>query len=344
MPQAIKVAHAEEGPDFRPRRKEGWLLAQLAGLRPAGQATARSAGAPGAVGSAPAVVTLTQHPQSLPHAALEIPRDRDVLIRELQKELRRVGCYEGELNGVWTHTTRRAMKTFTDRVNASLPVDEPDAILFAMVQGQQDPVCGQPCPAGQGLSRDGLCLPDAILAKAARATPPVPVEVHRSDGASAIKRVASIADLADDRGGGLAPSLRGCLDCETVPSASAPEGRMGLAGPLDDARPANVERGRPTAKPYQRGRTAAGRGCNATRPALPPGRRAALLRKRFSSVSIPVCRAVPSRPLHPHPGRLRDKVSVTGVDLRSRLPGGIPRSDRPVGANCIWIFAILPAR
>lgn len=257
LPQAIKVAHAEEGPDFRPRRKEGWLLAQFAELRPAGQATARSAGAPGAVGSAPAVVTLTQHPQSLPHAALEIPRDRDVLIRELQKELRRVGCYEGELNGVWTHTTRRAMKTFTDRVNASLPVDEPDAILFAMVQGQQDPVCGQPCPAGQGLSRDGLCLPDAILAKAARATTPVAVEVHRSDGASAIKRVASIATWPTTVAVASLQSLADASIAGSRSSASAPEGRMGLAGPLDDARPANVERGRPTAKPYQRGRTAA---------------------------------------------------------------------------------------
>jgi hypothetical protein len=55
-----------------------------------------------------------------------IPKDRDTLARELQKELKRVGCYVGEVNGAWSPSTRRAMKMFIDRVNASLPVEEPD--------------------------------------------------------------------------------------------------------------------------------------------------------------------------------------------------------------------------
>ena len=122
------------------------------------------------------MVTVAPRP-SEPAAASRtaaIPRDRDALARELQKELRRVGCYEGELNGAWTPSTRRAMKAFTDRVNATLPVEEPDAVLFAMVQGQQDRVCGKPCPAGQGISEDGRCLPNAILAKAAKRMSPAP--------------------------------------------------------------------------------------------------------------------------------------------------------------------------
>src|SRR5436190_23656182 len=124
--------------------------------------------------SAPVVVTIAQRPSepsAAPPRATSIPRDRDTLARELQKELRRVGCYEGELNGVWTPLTRRAMKAFTDRVNATLPVDEPDAILFAMVQGHQDRACGKPCPSGQGLSEDGRCLPSAILAKSVKKAP-----------------------------------------------------------------------------------------------------------------------------------------------------------------------------
>src|SRR5262249_17352576 len=134
-------------------------------------------------GSAPVVVTLA--PRSGDAAAsrtVAIPRDRDSLARELQKELRRVGCYEGELNGVWTPATRRAMKSFIDRVNATLPVDEPDAVLFAMVHGQQERVCGKPCPADQGLSEDGRCLPTAILAKAARKTSPTAVATNVPGG------------------------------------------------------------------------------------------------------------------------------------------------------------------
>src|SRR5947207_1138662 len=89
------------------------------------------------------------------------------MARELQRELKRVGCYDGEINATWTPSTRRAMKAFTDRVNATLPVEEPDYILLALVQSHQDNVCGKPCPAGQGLSEAGRCLPNAILARAA---------------------------------------------------------------------------------------------------------------------------------------------------------------------------------
>ena len=103
-----------------------------------------------------------------PQKAGAVPQDRDAIGRELQKELKRVGCYEGELNGAWTPSTRQAMKAFTDRVNATLPTDEPDSILLTLVQAYQDKVCGKPCPAGQGLSDVGRCVPNAILARAAK--------------------------------------------------------------------------------------------------------------------------------------------------------------------------------
>ena len=123
--------------------------------------------------SAPVVVTIAQRP-SEPAKAAPMPRDRDAIGRELQKELRRVGCYDGELNGAWTTSTKQAMKLFMDRVNASLPTDEPDSILLTMVRGYQDRVCGKPCPAGQGLGGDGRCVPNAILVRAAPKAP-VPV-------------------------------------------------------------------------------------------------------------------------------------------------------------------------
>ena len=127
--------------------------------------------------SAPVVVTIAQRPSEpsapAPQKAGSAPRDRDAIGRELQKELKRVGCYEGELNGAWTPLTRQAMKAFTDRVNATLPTDEPDSILLTLVQAYQDKVCGKPCPAGQGLSDAGRCVPTAILARAAKKGAPV---------------------------------------------------------------------------------------------------------------------------------------------------------------------------
>jgi hypothetical protein len=97
--------------------------------------------------------------------------DRTSLVRELQQELRRVGCYDGALNESWTPATRTAMKTFTNRINANLPIDKPDQILLTLVQGYRDRVCGVACPPGEGLAKDGRCLPNAILTLAAKKVP-----------------------------------------------------------------------------------------------------------------------------------------------------------------------------
>jgi hypothetical protein len=189
------------------------------------------AAASGPAFSAPVVVTIaprTSEPSgALSQKAVFVPKDRDSLARELQKELRRVGCYEGELNGAWTPTTKRAMKAYLDRVNATLPVEVPDYILFSLVQGQQDQVCGKACPAGQGLSEDGLCLPHPILAKAAKkgsslaglpkAERPSPAVV----GWSTTTTVVASAQPTLATGSAAPPGA----------TAALPEGRMALAGP-----------------------------------------------------------------------------------------------------------------
>ncbi len=91
---------------------------------------------------------------------------RAELTRDLQKELARVGCYGGEITGAWTPSTKRAMSAFMDRVNASLPVNEPDYILLTLVQGHAAAACGVDCPAGQALNGDGRCVPQAVIAQA----------------------------------------------------------------------------------------------------------------------------------------------------------------------------------
>src|SRR5262249_5132261 len=87
--------------------------------------------------SAPAVATVAPHrgERHIPQERFASPKDRDSLTRELQKELRRVGCYHGEINGTWSQSTRGAMKVLIERVNARLPIEEPDAVLYALVKG-----------------------------------------------------------------------------------------------------------------------------------------------------------------------------------------------------------------
>jgi hypothetical protein len=53
------------------------------------------------------------------------PADDDArreLVRDLQRELKRVGCFEGEATGSWGPSTKRAMTAFTERVNATLVI------------------------------------------------------------------------------------------------------------------------------------------------------------------------------------------------------------------------------
>ncbi len=89
---------------------------------------------------------------------------REQLVRDIQYELRRAGCYDGEVQGAWNNATRQAMHTFTQRMNASLPVDQPDYVLLTLLQAQQAQSCKSGCPAGQ-TAAGGRCVPGATVAQ-----------------------------------------------------------------------------------------------------------------------------------------------------------------------------------
>jgi len=96
------------------------------------------------------------------------PRDADAryeLVLDIQQQLRHAGCYWGRLDGSWGYATKDAMKEFTDRVNATLPLDEPDYVQLTLIQSRSDIVCGA-CPAGQSLSASGRCVGLPITAQA----------------------------------------------------------------------------------------------------------------------------------------------------------------------------------
>ena len=175
---------------------------------------------------APVVVTIVPRtneaavktPSAPANSATSTPGDRASLARELQRELRRVGCYDGELNGSWTVATRKAMKAFTIRVNATLPTDGPDYILLALLRGHPDRACGIACPAGQGLAdADGRCLPNAILARATQKVPQRSTSLPTADQPAV-------------------PVITGWSTTTTAPPALRypGEGLMTLAGPSEE--------------------------------------------------------------------------------------------------------------
>lgn len=151
--------------------------------------------------AAAVVVTLPQRavPPAIaprPQPASPRPDGQGAIVRQIQGELRRVGCYDGDINGVWTTSTRFAMQVFIERVNARLPIDKPDAAHLALVQGQQEKVCGAaPCPAADARRADARCKPDATLAKAADRPEPSEAAPTRTPAppASAAPAVAAVA-------------------------------------------------------------------------------------------------------------------------------------------------------
>jgi hypothetical protein len=94
--------------------------------------------------------------------------DPVTLVRELQRELHRVGCYSAQVTGLWTPSTRRAMQEFMGRANASLPVDKPDEVLLALVRSFPGKACGAPCPPGESLTPAGRCVPGVAADGVAR--------------------------------------------------------------------------------------------------------------------------------------------------------------------------------
>jgi len=162
--------------------------------------------------SSPFVTAVIPHigEPRIPQEQFAIPKDREILTRELQKELRRVGCYEGDISGNWSQSTRRAMKTFIERMNARLPIEEPNAVLYALVKGQHELVCGKSCSYGEVQSADGRCV--VLLAHIKSKTAP--------SATTAVEK----------------PVVGGSAG--TMPQLTEPslEGRMALAGP--SARPA----------------------------------------------------------------------------------------------------------
>jgi hypothetical protein len=109
---------------------------------------------------------------SQPYKGGEPPR----LVRDLQRELKRVGCYPHEIDGEWTPGTRKAMKEFTDRVNAALPVERPDPAHLTLLQSHPEIVCRESCWVGESFA-DNRCLPTwhvASKSKKVEATTVVP--------------------------------------------------------------------------------------------------------------------------------------------------------------------------
>ena len=58
-----------------------------------------------------------------------------------QKELSRVGCYDGAIDGNWGEGTSAAMESFSTAANLELATDAPSADALIALESQRDTVC-----------------------------------------------------------------------------------------------------------------------------------------------------------------------------------------------------------
>jgi len=103
------------------------------------------------------------HAQSGPLTPTD-PSNRYELVVEIQQQLKRLGCYYGRIDGSWGAGSKEAMRFFTDRVNAALPLEEPDHVQLTLLRAQTGRTCDE-CPAGQAPSSGGRCVPQSFVAQ-----------------------------------------------------------------------------------------------------------------------------------------------------------------------------------
>jgi uncharacterized caspase-like protein len=120
-------------------------------------------------------------------AAAPAPDDRE-MARSLQLELKRLGCFDGTVNGEFGTTTRDALRNFAKLAAVNVPEPELSLDTLKIIRGIDKRICplicksgeraeGERCirivcPAGQTL-KDGTCVgkPDAEPKKRANAEP-----------------------------------------------------------------------------------------------------------------------------------------------------------------------------
>lgn len=86
----------------------------------------------------PGVKVVGGRPVAIGKAQIRSERELAVV---LQRELARVGCYAGRVDGVWGPASEYAAISFMKAVNASLPRVEPNIVLLWLARSQPRQVC-----------------------------------------------------------------------------------------------------------------------------------------------------------------------------------------------------------
>lgn len=102
-------------------------------------------------------------PSDPSHTTLAIPPPLTgvALIEEIKKELKRVGCYAGRIDGRWDAAdVKSSVQNFARYARLSTVPDEPLIHFLGAVRGRSERVCPLHCDAGH-VERNGRCVAKA---------------------------------------------------------------------------------------------------------------------------------------------------------------------------------------
>ena len=91
------------------------------------------------------------------------------LVRNIQTELQRVGCYTGGAHGNWDMPTQMALAAFNEVVKVQIGSSGPEYVHLTLLQGHGTRACARPCTVEDGLK---ACVPRPAVAKARPAGAP----------------------------------------------------------------------------------------------------------------------------------------------------------------------------
>jgi Caspase domain len=86
--------------------------------------------------------------------APEVQVDRREIARSLQLELKRVGCFDGRVDGEFGGSTRAALRNFAKLAAVSVPDNEPSLDALKALRGIDRRICPLICPAGERAEAD----------------------------------------------------------------------------------------------------------------------------------------------------------------------------------------------
>ena len=109
---------------------------------------------------------------------------RQSLVRDLQAELKRVGCYTGDVDGNWGAGSRSGLETFVRTTGFSFKNLDPSPDAWNAVSSQRVRICPLRCASGE-VDQGGKCVVARPRDPDTKATSPVDTGGARSARLSA---------------------------------------------------------------------------------------------------------------------------------------------------------------